>query len=67
MGHVWPQEHQLNAILVTILSDGQSKVTTEAIHDEDDWPGNVIFRDVICEVRKDFKKYLSCDVTRGSF
>ena len=45
MGHVWPQEHQLDAILVTILGDGQSKVTTEAINDEDDWPGDVILRD----------------------
>ena len=36
MGHVWPQEQQLDAILITILSDGQSKVVTEAVNDKDD-------------------------------
>ena len=67
MGHVWPQEHQLDAILVTILSDGQSKVTTEAVNDEDDRPGDVVLRDVIREVGEDFEKYFSRDISGGSF
>ena len=67
MGHVWPQEHQLDTVLVAILRDGQSKVPTEAINDEDDWPRDVLLRDVIREVRQDFEKYFSRDITGESF
>ena len=62
MGHVWPQEQRYS-----ILRDGQSKVTTEDVNDKDDRLGDVVIRDVIHEVRQDFKKYFLHDITRGSF
>ena len=41
-------------------------MTSEAVNDEDDRPGDVVLRDVICEVRQDIKKYFSRDVSGGS-
>ena len=63
VGHVCPSEHQLDAILVTIFRDCKAKVTSEAVNDEDDGPGDVVFCDVICEVRQEIKKYFSRDVS----